>query len=236
MKLQRQIIAHIPHKGMTRDEWAWCIERELMELWKSAMTAAEREALPYSEDGLLIVDQVPKSLYPKIDRIILEQAETLGWRIELAALVQYRKSDWDMDPKGPEMHKKFGLACAKFARIAQRKRLPPITDPDQWAVKQETVEELRVLLQNLRAKVAIGTKSSPEVLFSSTANESPETYPHVAANLELWQKFFHDHPHTLRPMAVGDRPKPAALYDEFLAASSGWEVGSLRQTISRLKP
>jgi hypothetical protein len=157
----------------------------------------------------------------------------------LSELVQFRKSEWDLQPNGPEKHKKYGLAVARSARIMQRKELPPIEDPDQWRVKQETVEELRILLKNLRAKFALQRKGlTPEdahSLFAATVSDSPESFPHLAANAERWSKFFEENEDVLRPMTLGERAKPAALYDEFLAWSTGWDQDSIRQTISRLK-
>jgi hypothetical protein len=232
MPRQPQIISRIPQKGMSGEKWGLVVENELVKIWLSMMSSAERET--FGQRGIA---GLGRSAFTKLDNIILRQAETLGWRIGLSELVRFRFSEWDLDPKSPEMHRKYGLAVARSARIMQRKELPPIQDPDQWLVKQETVEELRVLLQNMRAKFAIERKkSTPETLFSAAVTESPGSFPHLAANLERWQKFFEKNPHTLRPMTVGDRAKPGALYDEFMAWSTGWEPDSVRQAISRLKP
>lgn len=86
--------------------------------------------------------------------------------------MRFRFSEWDQDPQGPELHRKYGLAVARSAKIMQRKELPPIVDLDQWTVKQATVEELRVLLRTLRAKFAIERrKSNPEMLFAATISD-----------------------------------------------------------------
>jgi hypothetical protein len=233
MKSQRQIISRIPQRGMTGEQWSLVVENELLKIWVKAMSPTERKG--FEGGGLASVSPAG---FAKLDEIILHQAETLGWRIELSKLVQFRKSEWDLDPKGPEKHRKFGMAVAKSARIMQRKELPPLEDPDQWLVKKETVEELRLLLEQLRAAVAM-RRNSPSAekvrhLFSTTVADSPESFPHLAANLERWQKFHEERPFALVPLTTRKRAAPAALYDEFLSWSTGWETEALRQAISQL--
>ncbi len=234
MKSQRQIISRIPQRGMTRDQWDLVVENELVKIWLESMTPAELKSV--KEGGFASAS--PAS-FAKLDAIILKQAETTGWRLGLSRLVQFRFSEWDLHPNGPEKHRKYGLAVARSARIMQRKELPPIEDPDQWRVKQETVEELRILLKNLRTTFALQRKSSAPKdvhnLFAKMVSDSPESFPHLAVNAERWSKFFEENPHTLRPMTLGDRAKPATLYDDFLAWCSGWDPDSIRQAISRLK-
>lgn len=234
MKSQRQIISRIPQKGMTGKQWALVTENELLEIWLEIMSAAELKS--FKEGGLA---RVTPAAFAKLDAIILHQAETLGWRIGLSELVQSRFSEWDLKPGGPEKHKKYGMAVARSARRMQRKELPPIEDPDQWRVKQETVEELRVLLKSLKAKFALQRKGlTPKDaygLFAATVSDSPESFPNLAANAERWTKFFEANSDVFGSMTLGDRIKPAALYDEFLAWSTGWDPDSIRQAISRLK-
>jgi hypothetical protein len=232
MKQRRQIISHIPQRGMTGREWGLAVENELVPMWLSELSAAERERL--AERGM---GQASPAAFLKLDRIILEQAETLSWRIGLSELVQFRFSEWDRAPDGPDKHKKYGAACARAARIMQRQELPPVTDPEQWAVKRETVTELRLVLKRMRATLALNRKtpsrSDVNTLFFRLIAESPELV-HLRANIERWQKFIEQTP--LRPDAESRRTMPGDLYDQFLASSTGWEQESLRQTIARLKP
>src|SRR6266404_4144509 len=213
---QHQIISRIPQRGMNAEQWGLVVENALIKIWVDAMSAAERKG--FEEGGL---GNVSAASFAKLDEIILHQAETLGWRIRLSKLVQFRQSEWDQEKAGPEKFRRMGMAEAKLARIVQRRELPPIEDPDQWLVKQETVEELRIVLQNLRATFAVQRKgltpNEAHKLFSVAVSESPESFRHLASNLERWLRFFHENPDTLRPMAVGDRAKPGMLYDEFLA-------------------
>jgi hypothetical protein len=239
MKSQRQIISRIPLRGMNEQQWSFVVEKELIKIWACTLSEADRKSLVYDDHGRLILDRIPPHLFQMLDSIILHQAQTLGWRIELSKLVQFRKSEWDLDPEGPEKHKKFGLAVARSARIMQRKELPPIEDPDQRLVKQETVEELRLILKRLRAQFVLRRKgpTQKEVhgLFSEMVSDSPKSFPHLGANLERWLKFFGEKSNVLSSLFMGgERTKPAMLYDEFLSWATGWNPDSLRQTISRL--
>ena len=131
---QRQIVLHIPLRGMTRGQWALAVQIELVKAWTESFTPAEMEAyVGACPDGRLHLDMIPARLYQKLDQIILRQAETLGWHIGLSELVHFRFSEWDHEPDGPEMFRKLGLAYRNSALISQRRKLPPIEDPELLA-------------------------------------------------------------------------------------------------------
>jgi len=220
---------------MDGQEWGLVIQVELEKLWFQGMSATDRKLVEQPSPG----DPPPSpKLFAKLDAIILQQAETLGWRLGLSELVRFRFSAWDHSKEGPELHRKFGAAVARSARIMQRRELPPVTDPEQWLVKKETVEELRVVLERLRSSLAIrsGSPSREAVdgLFASIVTEAANSFPHLAANLDRWRKFYETNPDTLIRMVTSTRATPATLYDDFLSWSTGWEPEALRQAISRL--
>lgn len=241
MKPQRQIISRIPQRGMGPHEWGFVVQTELVKIWVETMSPTEMASYAQScAQGLPNLELVPDELFTKLDEIILQQAETLGWRITLSELVRFRLSEWDTHPDGPEKFRQLGLAMRHSALVLQGEELAPISDPDHWFVKQQTVQELRVVLERMRVAYArvqrAPTPGQVVSLFSTTVADSPQLFPHLAANLERWLKFFEECPTFIRPLAFGDRPKPGTLYDEFFACSSGWEPDSVRQSISRLKP
>lgn len=231
---RRQIIARIPQKGMSGEEWGFVVENELKKLWLESMSESERDAFSESVEQRRL-EVLPKRLLNRLDRLILTQAGTLGWRIRLSKLVQFRMSDWDSMANGPENFRQMGIAEARSARILQRRELAPL-DPDLRAVKQETVSELRLLLKTLRAYFAMTRRWSSEDMrerFATTIAESSETFPHVSANLDRWMKFLEENRNTLTP-TTHDRIKPGALYDEFLAWCTGRDPEALRQAIAQL--
>jgi len=141
---------------MSAEQWGLVIQTELVKIWVDSMTAIEQDkyAGACDEQGRLNLDRVPADVYASLDEAILHQAEALGWRITLSELVRFRFSAWEQDPDGPELFKKLGMAMRRSALIMQKRELPPIEDPDQWPVKKETVEELRLVLERLRAAFA----------------------------------------------------------------------------------
>ena len=238
LNAHRQIISRIPLRGMTPEEWGTVIQNELIKIWTDAM--------PQSDiDKFLAVwpcpmDSVPPRLFVRLDSIILHQAQTLGWRLTLSELVRFRMAQWDRQNNGPELFRKFGLAMARSARIMQRKELPPIEDPDAWAVKRETVVELRRILKIMRAHFST-KRTRPgqaEVVdfFSARVSDPALAFLHLYANLDRWLNFFEYNPEAVRPILFASKPSPAAFYDEFLAASTGWKPEALRQGISQLRP
>jgi hypothetical protein len=233
---QRLIISRIPHSGMTAEQWGIAVDNELIEFWMRDMSASERKTLVFDDMGRLILDNVSSELFAKLDSIILEQAQSMGWRIGLSELVRFRFSCWDLEHDGPDKHKKYGVACRRSARIFQHLERPPL-DPDQWLVKKETVEELRLVLKTLRASFALRRDiRNPDVheFFYSAIAASPQSFPHLFADLKRWQMFCEKKPLALAPLVTSDRPQPATLYDEFLSTCSGWEQETLRQAITRL--
>jgi hypothetical protein len=238
LQSQRQIICRIPHAGMSADEWGAVIQRELILVWTEGMPESEVER--FTALWPCPMEAIPSELYDRLDRIIIHQAETLGWRMTLSEIVRFRMSEWEHHEKGPELFRKFGVATARCARVLQGKELPPIEDPDYWHVKNETVPELRLVLRKMRGSFAVMKKkpSLKDVVesFSKIVSESPGTYRHISAGLDRWQKFLEANPHVCRPIQIGDRTAPAGMYDEFVAWPSGWDPESVRQTISRLNP
>jgi len=223
---------------MNADEWGAVIEHQLLKIWTDALSDDQRHKVTAAFQQRSL-DSLSDELFAKLDSIILHQAQTLGWRITLSELVRLRMSQWDHAENGPELFRKLGSAFARLALIVQRRELPPVDDPDQWAVKQETVRELRLVLRMMRGSLSVKRREPVRdevlALFSSTVSES-SSFPHLSANRDRWLKFFDENRGVLRPLALGDRPAPASLYDEFHAWSTGWEIESLRQATSLLKP
>lgn len=232
---QRQIIARIPQRGMTGEQLGFAVENELTKLWIDSMTASERAAFSEAVDQRRLED-LPKRLFNRLDRVILSQAQTLGWRITLSDLVRFRMSEWDGMANGPDNFRRFGLACAKSARILQKREPAPL-DPDLRTVKAETVAELRLVLKTLRAQLATQRRAlSAQAMrhdFATFVAQSPSTFPHLWSNGERWDKFFEENPDMLSP-ASSERVKPGFLFDEFLAWSTGREPRALRQAIASL--
>jgi hypothetical protein len=234
---QRQIISRIPLRGMTPEEWPLAIEIELIAAWKEVMSEHERENFCAVWPK---IDLVPPTLFVKLDWVILHQTQTLGWRISLCELVKFRFSQWDSLANGPELYRKLGAAFARSARIMQRKELPPVEDSEIWAVKQETVKELRRVLQIMRTTFSKRrtrpAQTEVVAFFTTTVSDPAQAFSHLYANLDRWLKFFEENPQAVHPLVFASRPSPAMLYDDFHAWATGWQPEALRQATSELRP
>ena len=125
-----QIIGQIPRSYPRSPEaLGTLITKELVDIWQSILSEAERHDFP---------QQLTATSVEKLDALILKQAETLGWRLGLSPLVQFRFSNWDLDAIGPTLFAQYGKVVAKAARRLQGREPPPIDDPQLYQVKRET--------------------------------------------------------------------------------------------------
>lgn len=239
MANERQIISHLPLVGLTPEQWRATIESELVEMWTDLLTDKEREWANASGQNAVVPPKVSQSALAKFDALVLRQAETLGWRIGSCELVQRRFSQWETDPKGPEKFRKFGRAMERSAKTIQGKIKPPV-DPGEKIAKRETVAELRLILQRMKAeaKASRAEKSRAEnaATFLGIVRESKE-FVQVRANIARWQAFLIACPDdTFRPSAETRPTRPAELYDEWWGWCRGYTPGSAKTIIAHLKP
>lgn len=176
--------------------------------------------------------------FEKLDALILKQAETLGWRVALSELVHRRFWDWDLQPNGPALFEQYGKVLARSARRFQKKGFPPIDDPDLHLVKQETVQELRELLPNVR-KAFSASRSRPTSdqlidFFQKNVSAEGDAFIHLKTNINSWVQFFRADSTTIKSFLLRKRASPAALFDSWLAWSKGFEPETVRQKISEI--
>lgn len=229
-----QIISRIERReGMPPEELGNLITRELDDItvYFLSKTECQKFAGP-TQDG---ADE--ESISSILDAVILKQAETLGWRLLLSIRVQWRLSEWEQHPHGPELHEHLGKALAKSSRILQGKELPPIDNPDLISTQAATTEELRVVLLRMR-EVFAPRHASPDdkevlELFVTIVSDS-EDHSRLKANLAQWRQFFEANPASLKLQVFGKHLSPVALFLDWLAFCKGHEVETLRKKISSL--
>ncbi len=227
-----QIIARIPHPYPPSGEGLGIlITKELVDIWESILSDPELHELRRSQP-------VSATTVEKLDALILKQAETMGWRLGLSALVHLRFSEWDSYPNGPALFEQYGKALAKSARRFQKREPPPIDDPDLYRVKQETVLELRLFLRNLRNAFS-GRRTQPssdELIeyFQKTVSVEGDAFIHLKTNINLWLQFFRADSMSVKLLLHGKRATPATLFDSWLAWGKGFEPETIRQKISEL--
>jgi hypothetical protein len=234
-----QIIARISQQGKTRNEWDTSITNQLAAIWLDRMPPADLKIA--SAQGPLWLARMSPEVLRVLDEIIVRQAGTLGWRIGLGELVQWRLSEWELVPDGLKLLRRYHRAVERAARIFQRREKPPLDDPDLYRFKVETVNELRVLLSEMRDEYQARFCDPPDDLepvlvahFVKAVAGRSKSLPFLAANCASWQAYLKEQPTVLRLHLAGVRLRPASLFDSWFSWCKGVSDEWLRQTISRL--
>jgi hypothetical protein len=226
-----QIITRIPRRQMTRSEWNQIVTLELLQIWETLLSPEEHQATRATDnDGGF----APPSVEQKLDDLILNQAQTLGWRIVFSDLVLKRFNKWESQENGPRLFEELGRSFAKSTKIFQQKLKPPL-DPDLRQFRTETVTELRVLLRNIKNVFSVKRRApgQQEILATFETLASNDSFPHLRANLAVWLDYLGEDV-ALRSFSSGSRISPAALFDSWLGWCQNRDAESLRQAISEL--
>jgi hypothetical protein len=224
--MEQQIIARIPHKGMDGYTWGAVIENELIRIWREAISTAELVALEATEDLSLL----PPGIVAKLDDIILDQAEDLGWRMELSRLVQWRQSEWP-----PRMHEEYGAACARAREVELGDRRPRIKDPairDGW---NRTMKELRAVRQRMRDGLVVLRRTPNERELKAQFQDiirSSDEFVQLRGQMDHWCEFIERNPDTFRVSI--ERSQLMELLVSFQSWTSGFTEETLKKKIYAL--
>jgi hypothetical protein len=205
------------------------ITTELLHIWENfVLSEAELDDLRRSTPSLQAIE--------KLDALILRQAETMGWRLALSPLVHLRFSEWDSRPDGPMLFEQYGRALKKSARLFQKREPPPIDDPQLYPFKEESVEELRRCLRQMRNAFS-GRRAGPSLdelidYFQKTVSAEGSALVHLKTNIDSWIEFFRANSTMIKPLLLRKRGSPAALFDNWFAWGKGLEPETIRQKIS----
>jgi hypothetical protein len=253
----RQIVCEINEiaKGEILPDGAWAtvVTDRLISVFKESLSPAERENIENIENLCRSMDLLcrciallPESQLMKLDYEILYQAETLGCKLEASPLVRQCRRRWDELPNGPYLHKTYGEACAKSVLYKQGKAPLPLDHPEFYKLKADSVDQLRLLEGRMWVfdETKRGNWSKKEVLdefFKIVSDgDGPALYPDIFNNRTSWLKFLDAEYDTWSPTLLGKEKGPGALFDAWLAWTSGasdesrWEPEVARQKISLL--
>jgi len=232
-----QIISRIHfHQDISRNELDQIITKELNDVWSGLLTNQERQIPP----GLTRNQRnaILMRALSKFDALILNQAETLGWRILTSTRVLERLSLWEeQSPNGAEQFMCLGRALAKASQIVQKRILPPIDDPDLVSVQIHTAKELRGVLREMKAALSVKHNiSDADILesFTRIVSVSSSKYPFLSANGVRWRAFLEKYPASIKDRMSAKCLAPASLFIDWLAFCKGHESETIRKKISSL--
>jgi hypothetical protein len=178
-----------------------------------------------------------KRIFALLDKMIIELAQTFGWRIYLSETVLREMARWHDRTDGPHLIKQLGEAVHLAALVAHGKAKLPVTDRELRAIKPQAVDELRRLLKQSR-KTFSQRRTQPsdqEVceLFRRAVEASPRAFPFWSLNIESLLQYFERAGDLVQRMALGD-VRPAGLFDEWGADAHNLSPVTFRQSISKL--
>jgi len=230
-----EIISRIHwHRGMSRNELDRVITKELEGLWIIQLSEPQRAMIAQGK-----WDELPHQAWSKLDRTIVKQAETLGWRLLVSTLVLKSFRRWTEEATGPELFEALGKALARSVRILQRRELPPSDNLDLISTEEQTICELRIVRREMRKKFAKKRRSpNPEELLASfvkIVSNSRMGCSLLRANVGHWLPFLENHLPQLSELVRSGRPAPAALFHEWLAECKGHHPETLRKKISSMR-
>jgi hypothetical protein len=233
-----QIISRIRQEGTSRETWDEDITIQLMEIWFQVLPPSDAEIALNHEAAWLT--KMSSDAVDVLDQIIIRQAATVGWRIGLSTLVQWRLSEWELMRGGLKL-RRYHRAIEQAARIFRRVKKPPLDDPAFYGTKIETVKELRVLLTEMRdqsktwlSKPLNEREAAAVAYFLEAIVRRSRAFPSLASNLKRWREFFAKRPGVLSQQLSGIRLRPASLFDLWFSWCKGVDPEGLRQKISRL--
>lgn len=232
-----QIISRIHwHDGMSRRELDKAITKELIKIWHSTWSERERQLRANIAAGQQ--DELSPGLMSKLDKIILRQAETLGWRLLISTRVLHRISMWETIENGSDLFVQLGKALATNVRIVRRRKLPPIDDPDLVSAQTQTTRELKFVLRKMKQEYSAMHRAPDAEKLSASfvriVSGSSENLPSLSENLLRWIAFFMEDRAALKKHVMAKRLSPTALYLQWLSFCKGHDPETLRKMISSL--
>jgi hypothetical protein len=219
-----QIISQFEQSGMNGEQWGARLDEKFDCVLLMIFSTEDYFFFHAWRDGL----SVPQRILDKLDEVILRQAETAGWRLGLAPIVQRRLSEWERERGGPDRFIRLGKTYARAARVFQGLELPPIDDPQLYLTKHESVRELRALREKVRQKFPTERSSALELrkFFLDTVSDENQDFVALRRNLERWDAFLahEDNHEALLRFAHRDRAQritPVYLFDAWIAWCKG---------------
>jgi hypothetical protein len=209
---------------------------EDQELWRKALSGNAAGEMDWPT-------ATKKRIFGALDRIIIQRAQTLGWRVYLSPWVLVRMAEWHHSHEhGPFYLNQLGKAVALAAGVARGEAKLPVSEPEQKQNKKQGVNELRRLFKKRQDYFKHGQKRSATYQdacewFKETIEDSPKSFPFITMNLVSLLRYFEyarkeDLGFAAR-LASGEF-NPAAFFDSWGAWGQGLSPETFRQSIARL--
>jgi hypothetical protein len=225
-------------EGESPQEWDQILTPMIRDGFRGELTGSEISLIDSPDE--IPADQTKKyeALVERLDDFILYVASSLGCRVVLSGLVHKRMIAWETEPKGPEKLRRLGVAMAQAARVLQKGVKPPVSDPEWYRFRMETVQELRLLFRMLAARIRVCPNpvrlSDLPDLASSLLKEIPEGFGHLRRNFPSFCEYIKSGQSPIAPLLLGGKVHASRFFDEWIGWATGRDCERLRQVISRM--
>jgi len=188
-----QIMNHLRHNGGSPQEWDEILTPLIKQGFRQELTPGEVSLIEAT--GNIPSNRIAEysALINKLDEFILHVASSLGWHIVLSTLVQFRMTQWEKQPEGPEKLRRLGAATGHAAVIFQRQRPARVTDLGWHQFRKELIEELKLLFQQLadiiRSRRNCVTLTELLELVSNQLNQHPEGFGLFRRNSDSFRDY-----------------------------------------------
>ena len=171
----------------------------------------------------------------KFDDVLIEQAESLGWRMLESNMVIQRIAYWmDKDTRGIEKLEKFNESLEGNAKIGRGLQRHSFREQEWYQTRKDAFREVKALQRKMVSQFAAKNRiPNPTDAYSAIRAEvaaSPSAYTYLTANLRSFSEYLGP----LTPRFVTGGMTPGAVLDGWFDYQGSVAAGKSRQIISRI--
>lgn len=186
-----------------------------------------------------------RRIWGAFDYVIIERAQTLGWRIFESVWVRSRIQHWqDGGRDGVSRLRKLFRSVELSAGVSRGTAKLPITERERTAwrnAKKRAVAELRIVFRQHKNEFnqKRRTPTPPEMRewFRSALAESTRPFQFLGRNRESFLRYLdyaQKHDGVLYRQVLLSEATPAAFFDSWAAWSRNLSAESLRQALAKV--
>jgi hypothetical protein len=174
-------------------------------------------------------------LLNRFDDVLIEQAESLGWRMLESNIVIQRIAYWmDKDPHGIEKLKKFNESLERNAKIGRGLQRHSFREQEWFQTRKDALREVKALQRKMvsqfAAKNRIPNHTEAYSAIRAEIAASPGAYTYLTAN----RRSFSEYLGPLTPRFVTGGMTPGAVLDGWFDYQGSTAAGKSRQIICRI--
>jgi hypothetical protein len=208
---------------------------EMDNIFRGRLSPAEIDLWSRHDSDSVLDPQETSRLWDKFGQVLIEQAESLGWRIFESSNVLQLIAHWmDKDPHGIEKLKRFFDSLVRNAKIGRGLQRHSFREQEWYQTRTNALGEVKALQRKLASQFAARNEMpNPTEACSAIRTEitaTPRGYKYLTANLRSFLEYIGP----LSPRFVTNQFTPATVVDGWFDHQGSTAAGKSRQIISRI--